>query len=259
VGYNVPPNAVLPLRHIARVVALLGAAFLLSAGTRSPDALARFPRLTLWAWERPENLGFVRTGDVAVAFLARTVVIGREVHVRPRRQPLRVPPDAVMIAVVRIETLPSSVLSPAARAQTAAAIAEAARLPRVRALQIDFDATRSQRPFYRDLLQAVRQQLPAAMPLSITALASWCAGDRWMSELPIDEAVPMLFRMGIERATMLELARDAGGWREPLCRQSVGLSTDEPSPGISAPRIYLFSNRPWTAAALKSYEENLRP
>ncbi len=33
----------------------------------------------------------------------------------------------------------------------------------------------------------------------MTALASWCAGDDWLRDLPVDEAVPMLFRMGVEK------------------------------------------------------------
>ena len=34
------------------------------------------------------------------------------------------------------------------------------------------------------------------MPLTITALASWCDGDDWIDGLPVADASPMLFRMG---------------------------------------------------------------
>ena len=50
----------------------------------------------------------------------------------------------------------------------------------IAALQIDFDATRSQRRFYSDVLRKVRQQMPASLPLSMTALASWCSYDDWI-------------------------------------------------------------------------------
>ena len=42
----------------------------------------------------------------------------------------------------------------------------------------------------------VRRRLPRDLPLSMTALASWCAGDTWIEALPVDEAVPMLSRWG---------------------------------------------------------------
>ena len=69
-------------------------------------------------------------------------------------------------------------------------------LPRVRGVQIDFDATLSERDAYRALIHDVRKRLGPATPLSITALASWCIGDDWLNGLPVDEAIPMLFRMG---------------------------------------------------------------
>jgi len=61
------------------------------AGTDTPDALRNFPRVILWAWERPEDLRFLDHSDQppAVAFLARTLYLrGADVLVRPRFQPL---------------------------------------------------------------------------------------------------------------------------------------------------------------------------
>ena len=46
------------------------------------------------------------------------------------------------------------------------------------------------------LLAEVRRRVPVSMPLSITALTSWCESDGWIAGLPVVEAVPMLFRMG---------------------------------------------------------------
>jgi hypothetical protein len=130
----------------------------------------------------------------------------------------------------------------------------------VSTLQIDFDATQSQQPFYRSILELLRPQIPRTLPLSITALLSWCGPHSWLHTLPIDEAVPMEFRMGGPRALAL-----AGSARprypipypitEPLCRTSLGLSTDEPWPASLATlnpstRVYLFAPRPWQPAAL---------
>ena len=55
------------------------------------------------------------------------------------------------MAVLRVEPRDSA-LPPVEAAIAEAAIAEAAAVPGVRALQVDFDATLSERPFYRSLL-----------------------------------------------------------------------------------------------------------
>ncbi|HZD75847.1 MAG TPA: DUF3142 domain-containing protein, partial [Acidobacteriaceae bacterium] len=126
----------------------------------------------------------------------------------------------------------------------------------VHAIQIDFDATQSQQPFYRGVLEALRPQLPRTLPLSITALVSWCGPHSWLHTLPIDEAVPMEFRMGGPRAlAFASSTRPRYAMTEPLCRTSLGLSTDEPWPASVAAlnpstRVYLFAPRPWRAAEL---------
>jgi len=208
------------------------------------DPLPGFPHVFLWAWERPENLEFLDPHAAGVAFLARTVCLrGGAVSVRPRRNPLRYPPGAVLMAVVRVEPQDSS-LPPVET--TSAAIAEAAASPGVRALQVDFDATLSQRPFYRDLLADLRGRLPRTMPLSMTALTSWCESDGWIAGLPVVEAVPMLFRMGPGE-------RPARSFRPALCQSSAGVSTDEPlRQPPSAARLYLFNPRPWTDATYRA-------
>jgi hypothetical protein len=126
-------------------------------------------------------------------------------------------------------------------------IADAARHPGVRALQVDFDAVASERVFYSAVLRELRRNLPPQMPLSITALASWCESDDWISGLPVAEAVPMLFRMGPDRY----IAGD--DFRSGLCRSSVGISTDElPSKIPSGRRVYVFDPRPWTPGQMQA-------
>lgn len=214
---------------------------------RPVDPLPGFPHVFLWAWERPENLEFLNPHATGVAFLARTVCLrGGAVSVRPRLNPLRYPPGTVLMAVVRVEPQDSTMPSVEA---ASAAIAEAAAIPGVRALQVDFDATLSQRRFYRALLADLRGRVPLSTPLSMTALASWCESDGWIAGLPVAEAVPMLFRMGLGE-------RPARTFRQPLCRTSAGVSTDEPlREPPSAARLYIFNPRPWSAA---SYQATLR-
>jgi len=211
---------------------------------KPPDPLPGFPHVFLWAWERPENLEFLDPHSAGVAFLARTVCLrGGAVSVRPRLNPLRYAPGAVLMAVVRVEPQDGS-LPPVEDAS--AAIAEAAAIPGVRALQVDFDATRSQRPFYRALLNDLRARVPRSTPISITALTSWCESDGWIAGLPVAEAVPMLFRMGPGE-------RPARTFRPALCQSSAGVSTDEPLHAPpSAARLYLFNPHPWTNATFQA-------
>ncbi len=207
--------------------------------------LAPLPRVTLWAWERREDLHAIDTRRFAVAYLDRTLTIGPTVHAQPRRNALFFPSSATRIAVVRIEAPSTAILNNENRNDAIQSILVSAREPGIAALQIDFDATRSQRNFYRDLLVDLRRQMPANLPLSITALASWCSWDNWIHDLPVEEAVPMMFRMEPDHRRAPPSVDDFQ-IREPLCRTSSGISTDEPWPSnLAGKRIYVFPDHGW--------------
>ena len=216
--------------------------------------MSAVPPLVLWAWERPEDLRFLDPTTTGVAFLAETVrVAPAGVAYIPRMQPLRVPPQTRLVAVVRIETAAGAVRDKDTPIKIAREIARAARLPRVVAVQVDFDATVSERAFYRDLLVELRRQLPGSIPISITALASWCIGDRWMNGLPIDEAVPMLFRMGVGQAEVTNWMRSGHDFQEATCRTSLGVSLDEHWSKLPlGRRVYAFSPSPWTKRSFEN-------
>ena len=254
-----------------------------------PDTL---PSVFFWAWERPEDFRFLMSQDAGVAFLAKTIdlpsrsaVAGEDpsshITVRPRFEPLRVNPATPLVAVVRIETplglhptaydqasLSSVVYSQTQLDELASEIAKLQFLHSVRAIQIDFDATVSEREFYTSLLSDVRHKLSATVPLSITALASWCIGDPWLEHLPpgtIQEAVPMLFRMGPDFANVGKFLHSGENFPVAACQGSLGLSTDEslsrellngkvPSIPLSwrRKRVYLFAPRAWTSSSANS-------
>ncbi|MBI1753205.1 MAG: DUF3142 domain-containing protein [Acidobacteria bacterium] len=220
---------------------------------REPVRMRRLPARMLWAWESPQDLRFLRQGE-GVAFLAG------ELHLElggarwvPRRNPLRVNPGSPLLAVLRVE----SQGAPLTAAQSQALIERASgllSLPQVRGLQIDFDARESERAFYAGALKGLRSRLPEGTPLSITALASWCLEDDWLSQAGlfgvVDEAVPMLFRMGPEALSIRRRLGHGGTFREPLSRFSAGVSTDEPLPPLSrGRRVYAFHPGSWTAEA----------
>ena len=220
------------------------------------------PQLVLWAWERPEWLRFVDSSRVGVAFLAESIYLNRAPALRPRLQSLQVGRNTPLMAVVRLEVTRDTPrqFDGAYREKVAQWIADVSTLPRVRGVQIDFDATQSQRSFYRALLSDVRSLLPPATPISITALGSWCLGDDWLKGLPIDEAVPMLFRMGKDRENIVRALAAGDDFREPLCRTSVGVSTDEPWPQIRAGRrVYVFNPHSWTKSSFDAVQRKLTP
>ena len=214
------------------------------------------PSLIYWAWEKPEDLRGL-SGRAGVAYLAESIVLsGDDVRAIPRFQPLRVDPGTYLIAVARIDT--DLTRPPALAAQQIEALARRlaslATQSGVRAVQIDFDARDSERTFYRQLILDTRAAL-GRVPLSITALASWCMFDDWIRDLPVDEVVPMLFQMGPSTSP----ARAAQSLRSDRCRTSVGIATDEPIPALAIfARTYVFSPSPWTPERAARAESMVR-
>jgi hypothetical protein len=228
-----------------------------SAPSLSTRRDARLPSLVVWAWERPEDLRDLPPG-IAVAFLAQTITIGDgRVTVAPRRHPMRVTPRTPLMAVTRIETVAGKAagLSGDQLDAAAQAVARTSTLRGVTAVQTDFDATESERPLYRRLLAAIRRELGAQVPLSMTALASWCAGDRWLDDLPIDEAVPMLFELGPTNEPFAGMATSAAG-ADRRCRSAIGVSLGEPRfVRARGRRVYVFNPTRWTDAAIARARE----
>jgi Protein of unknown function (DUF3142) len=208
-----------------------------------PGRMRSLPSRTLWVWERPENLRSIDPKTTAVATLDGTILLGTRISVIPRRQYYSIPRGTRRIVVVRIEA--SGSIAPNLGPAAAQAVLDLASAPDIAALQIDFDARQSQRTFYRSLLRDLRRRMPPNLPLSMTALASWCSNDDWIASLPVDEAVPMFFRM--EPGRRFDQA-DAPEFRirEPLCAESIGISTHESAPAsLSNKRLYIFPDRGW--------------
>jgi hypothetical protein len=253
--------------RVRRFIGYLGAGLVatlsVSPGGGVPDArgdgLRSIPQVVLWAWERPEDLRGLADG-VGVAFLSQTLALGSGVlDVRPRRHPLRVAHRTPLIAVTRIEIVHDQTLwlDDERFGRIVELVARTADLPQVAAVQVDFDATRSQRRMYATLLRRLGERLDGAVPLSITALASWCAGDRWLEQVPVDEAVAMLFRLGPVNTPYAHIAAT----RRSAAREcsAVGVSLDEPIRlDREGRRVYVFNPQPWTEQAIALAREIAR-
>jgi hypothetical protein len=173
--------------------------------------------------------------------------------------------------VIRIETIQATggdtdrALAPDQVQRAVEILARAAASTTPPNIQIDFDATESERESYVTLLTALRARLGANAHISITALASWCEGDAWLAALPagtIDEAVPMLFRMGPDATAVGESLAAGNDFAVPACRTSVGISDDEAlsrsilsgsltgaQPAFARKRVYVFHHGTWNASA----------
>ncbi len=219
------------------------------------------PRKIVWAWERAEDLQFVPAG-VGVAYLAQTLTLtGDDVQFRPRRQPLEVNNGTYLIAVTRIETLKETerrpLYSESQIEQIVDLIVKNSDRPGVRGVQIDFDVVVSERGFYRELMKHLRERLPEERTLTMTALASWCFEDGWLEEFPVADVVPMAFVMGADSERVRAFLARGDDWPQPLCRQSYGISTDEPPLSGLKPerRRYYFKREAWTRSDLKTIDE----
>ncbi len=231
-------------------------------GSASTDPLAPLPRVMFWAWERHEDLRTIDPRAVGVAYLAKTLFLRQDTVVtRPRLQPLQVPPATVLIPVIRIEVdrFSPPTLESGQRMRVVEEIAAMSRASTIPAVQVDFDAKTSERAFYRAVLHDLRQELPDTTRISITALASWCLADNWLAGLPIDEAVPMLFRMGADRQRVLFHLQTGGDVRCRPTQQSLGIATDEPLPHMpSGRRVYVFSPRAWAPVSVRTALEEVK-
>jgi hypothetical protein len=211
-------------------------------------ALAILPSQMIWAWERPEDLRWL-PANVGVAYVALAIELeGERTRFYPRANPLYMRPDTSRVAVVHVDA--SWHIKPTLDAGQQAAIVDqvlqVAQRSRSQVVQLDFEVRRSQRPFLMAVVRSIRERLPRDTALSVTALASWCAGDYWLEQMPADEFVPMAFRMARDDRSIRAILEEHGSFPRARCRFAVGLATDEVIPHVSAPRRYYFSPLPWT-------------
>jgi hypothetical protein len=248
----------------ATLTAVLAFSLLALAGDRAPSARARLdlPPLMLWAWDRDDDLRMIDVRDTGVAFLAATVTLrGDGAVLVPRANPLALPEGTSRVAVVHVES--DRAAPPTLSAEQLHGFVE--RLAAVgeevphRVLQVDYEATASQRDFFIDAIAALRQRLPGDA-VSVTALASWCLNESWTARLAADEVVPMLFRMGYDGRRARARLADGGDFRGPECRASIGVATNELPPALpGGRRIYVFDPQRWTAETYRMVRTRFVP
>lgn len=231
----------------------LAPGFALASAACGGDASSS-PELYLWVWQRSENLAFVDPTEAKVALWVATFTFGADGSgVEIRRNPTILPGDIEVMAVIRVEVDPGhEAFVPEMLALEIPPLVESLGADEV---QIDFDALVSQRDFYRQLIDALREQMPGKR-ISITALASWCFGDPWIETLPIEAAVPMYYRMGPDGPQIREHLSAGRQIPAMICRDNAGYSLDEPdSPLVDAKRVFIFSPGGWDEERLREVRD----
>lgn len=243
----------MPAGSIKAIIAALLVALGLGGAPAAPDRFG-LPALMLWSWDRADDLRFIDPVDTGVAYLAGSIGLAANgMVVVPRRNPLLLPPGTATLAVIHIalDRAKPPALDDTARDRLVAAII-GLRPASAAALQIDFEVTQSQQAFLAATIRALRRKLPDT-PLSMTALSAWCLNEHWLDALPVDEVVPMLFRLGPDRLRIAAHFSAGGDFRNARCRGSFGIATDESqragfdAPTLAGRRAYVFSPKRWTA------------
>ncbi len=232
---------------------------------------APLPQKVLWAWQHKENFEQLDVKEFGIAFFACHVLLsGKETKIHWRDQALTVAPKTRMVPVVRIDI--DSHAKPEYSDEQIKKILQVLQqmlnMPNTAEIQIDFDAVQSEREFYRRLIDKVRTVLHPNVPFSITALASWCIFDNWIKDLPLDEAVPMMFSLGRERQKILLYFRNKNDFRVDLCRKSLGISLEDNEVNqVMLPlvkqrkipvRIFIFTRTAWNAKKIEAVRALLR-
>jgi hypothetical protein len=211
-----------------------------------------------WIWPNSNGPQVVRS-DAApyleAAVLVESLILhARDVEHGGRMQPLVLPAGVGLVPVVHVEAgadAPADI-TPAQRDAVAAAVRRHAGTAAAGAgmLQLDFEAPARQRDAYRALVANVREALPAGVRLSVTALVHWCTQGDWLDRLPVDEVVPMLYRLGPRADDWRRrfVQNDAG--LAHRCRgPALGFATNDPPPSAllaRAARPYWFDEAAWS-------------
>jgi hypothetical protein len=215
------------------------------------------------AWIWPDSLG-PKTGvpsregggppyQEAAVLVESFVLRAHGIERGARRAPLPLPKGVRVVPVIHVESAPDApdqftarqreVLLNAVVRQASTAIRQSGWV------QIDFEVPLRQRPAYQSWVKSVREALPPTVKLSVTALAHWCAQGDWLDQLPVDEVVPMLYRLGSDSTRWRQRFADDDRTLARRCRAgALGFATHEPPPSAlwaRTVRAYWFDENRW--------------
>ncbi|MFN7996342.1 MAG: hypothetical protein U0Q18_22210 [Bryobacteraceae bacterium] len=230
IGYALATTGSAKRRQSLTAILWLTAFVGLTAASPPSAAKQPPPKVMLWSWFADDDFHPLADRPVGVAYLALSLQFDgqNQVEPSPRSIPVRIPPKMYQMVVVRFDNRLDTSGRPAFSAQqrelAVDMIGETVDLARPQGVQIDFDAPRTAWPLYRQLLFEVRKRIGPSVFLSMTALVSWCgATGSWLSELPVDEIVPMAFSMGQATPAIVTMLQRGGQFQFAGCRPSIGV------------------------------------
>jgi hypothetical protein len=219
------------------------------------------PPLMLWVWQAPQDLRGLDAQKIGVAVYVGTITINAfDVSTKANSARMIIPDHLYKMAVVHINVIPyrKAVLDQNVINKVVANILLLFHNSNMPALQLDFSATNSQRDFYAQVIRQVKQQLDPKVYLSITALASWCVGDRWIAEqrLPVDLVVPMYFSLAQKPWDKFRFVQGFPSRMNalaPECRNAIGVATFETwnLPLHADVPVFVFTRGSWTREKIK--------
>jgi hypothetical protein len=226
------------------------------------DAAASLARGVAWVWPTsngPQASGAATPSYREAAVLVETLVLrAHGVERGGRQQPLALPDHVALLPVVHVEAAADAPTTFTATQREAILAAVRRHAPAAAAgagvLQLDFEAPARARESYRSLVAEVRAALPANVRLSVTALAHWCTQGDWLDRLPVDEVVPMLYRLGAHAAQWRErFATDDPSLARRCRGPALGFATNDPPPAALLARTarpYWFDEAAWSNPSL---------
>lgn len=210
-------------------------------------------KIYVWAWERPEDLRFLGKykNNIVIVYYAGDVVIKKGgMEITPRRNKLLLPQDVSTIPLIRIDNFDKANILDSRRLEDIKKfIVQVCSITGILGCQIDFDALTSEYPFYTKLISEVKKEIPPNIPLSITALVSWCDKYSWLDKTEIDFAVPMFYRLGPDSAQIQNGRVGETFLKSGKCQNAIGIATDEQIPRkdyLRGKEAYFFNPQPWT-------------
>jgi len=262
---GVPPAIVCVVTSIVLLVAgMLVHAIRHSApeGAREPASSAEVATSLMHgvAWIWPDSNGPQAARGNAAPYREAAVLVeslmlrAGGVEHGGRTQPLALHTGVRLIPVVHVEAAGDAPaeFTPAQRDAIVAAVRRHAGTAAAGAglLQLDFEAPARQRDAYRELVATVREALPAGVRLSVTVLAHWCTQGDWLDRLPVDEVVPMLYRLGpYADDWRRRFAQDDAGLARRCRGPALGFATNDPPSSAllaRAARPYWFDEAAWS-------------
>lgn len=210
-------------------------------------------KIYLYSWERFDDFSFLKdsslSNKITVVPLAGEINIYEdELYVNYRTHQIIIPNNIKSFPIIRINNFSSAeMFSKHVNKIEAFILSICSGHDHC---ELDFDARESEYNNYINLMNNIKNKLPKTK-ISITAPASWCYPKSWINNLPIEYAVPMVYRLGKDEKTIKNGDVSPLFISNPLCLENIALANDELDFNfkkyIKNKNIYLFNSENWNA------------